>query len=177
MNRKIFVDMDGVIADFDNSPYFKGERRGYGHHPEMYEKDFFFNLPIMAGAPEAMNHLIHNPSIDLYILTKPLFDNPDSYRDKVRWIRHYLPKLSDKIIMMQDKTLLARSGYTLLDDTKSWEEGWCSRGGHFIWFNPARDSVTNWKYALNILTGAGELVMRDIDYIRMTINQIEEGVL
>jgi 5'-nucleotidase len=145
MKRKLFFDMDGVLADFINSPMIKnGKDRGYGEYPEMFEKGFFLNLPLIEGA--LVNVRRYAKEYDVYILSQPVQESSHSYTEKVTWIHRYFPELSDKIILTQDKGLVARAGHILVDDNKEkWEGPWTKHHGIFFHFKPNKKPSHNWK--------------------------------
>lgn len=146
------LDMDGVLADFYNSPTLDGEKRGYGNYPEMYEVGFFRNLPVIPGAREAVTALLECGLYDISILTQPVKESAHSYSEKVEWIAEHFPELSNHIIMTQDKSELSRAGDLLMDDNIKWSEGWNKHGGLFLHFDEDTDPVIEWDLWLEYLT-------------------------
>lgn len=144
---KLFVDMDGVMADFYNSPMLEGaSRRGYGEYPEMYREGFFFGLPPIPGAIEAVRYLTTLPNLEVWVLSQPVQETPHSYSEKVRWIKHYLPQLEGKIILTQEKEHLSAPGRVLVDDNeKKWGDKWRRQGGEFLHFLEDEDPTFQWS--------------------------------
>jgi len=112
MKKIIYVDMDGVIADFDADVHLLGKR-----DPERKEcttpPSYFVNLKPVDGAIEALHEL--SKYYEIFILSTPQWSNVLSYSEKREWIgKHYPELLFKKLILSHDKTLL-RGDY-LIDD-------------------------------------------------------------
>ena len=110
MNR-IFVDMDGVIVDFEAYRYERGltgdEVKGiYGAYLDM---------PAIPGALNAVRSLI-GMGFEVWIATKPPTGILHAYSDKAAWVLRELPELRRRIIVTHDKGLLGDEGDYLCDD-------------------------------------------------------------
>ena len=110
MNR-IFVDMDGVIVDFDK---YKKQRWMTGDHVKKLRGAYLEMEPI-PGALDAVRSLI-GMGFDVWIATKPPTGIASPYSEKAEWIFRYLPELKRKLIITPDKGLLGDSGDYLCDD-------------------------------------------------------------
>lgn len=110
MNR-VFVDMDGVIVDFDahmNATGLSGD--------ELKRIDgAYLAMPPIVGAIEAVRSLI-GMGYEVWIATKPPTGVAYAYRDKAQWILDHLPELKRRIIVTHDKGLLGDEGDFLCDD-------------------------------------------------------------
>lgn len=150
MSKRIYLDMDGVLASFNDSHFFNGKRITYYNHPEMYEEGFFESLPVMAGARKAVRHLMNNH--DVWILSQPVKTSAHSYSEKALWTFKHFPELSDKIILTQDKIALSKTGAILIDDNaKKWKDGWEKNGGIFLHFDDGKEPLDNWKRVFEFL--------------------------
>lgn len=109
--KKIFIDMDGVIVDFDR--YMKDN--GMSAEAVKRGQDSYLNMLPMEGAIDAVRALIAL-DYDVWIASKPPTAVPGAYADKVAWIMHYLPELERKIILTSNKGLLGGEGDYLIDD-------------------------------------------------------------
>lgn len=139
MNKKIvFVDLDGVLADFTVAA---GLKRGewVDDPPAMFEKGFFLNLPIIPSAKLSMKILLDISELDIYIATKPTTKNMHSATEKYQWVNRYFPELLRKIFLTCDKGLL-RGDY-LIDDSPRWSSAF---KGKFLYFDEAQPE-TSWK--------------------------------
>lgn len=110
MNR-IFVDMDGVIVDFE------ADMKRFGlTGDELKEKDnAYLEMEPIDGALEAVDELVEL-GFDVWIATKPPTGIAQAYADKVTWILHYLPGFEERIVITHDKGFLGDEGDFLLDD-------------------------------------------------------------
>lgn len=110
MNR-IFIDMDGVIVDFQAYVVATGLTPD-----EIKRTDgAYLAMPQMAGALAGVRSLI-GMGFEVWIATKPPTGVAYAYRDKAAWILNYLPELKRRIIITHDKGLLGDAGDYLIDD-------------------------------------------------------------
>lgn len=110
MNR-IFVDMDGVIVDFDA---YKNMHGLTGDEVKK-KRNAYLEMPIIPGAKEAISSLI-GMGFEVWIATKPPTGISYAYSDKAAWVLKHFPELKRRIIMTHDKGLLGDSGDFLCDD-------------------------------------------------------------
>lgn len=126
MKKVVFLDLDGVLADFDGAV-----ANPVWDPPEMFVPGFFRNLKVMPGAHEAVSKLLANPGLDVYIGSKPSTKNFWSSIEKYEWVSEHFPKLLRRIVLVCDKSLLR--GDVLVDDDK---ERWGHKfKGTFIHFD------------------------------------------
>lgn len=110
MNR-VFVDMDGVIVDFDA---YKTTHGLTGDEVKR-KPGAYLAMPPIAGAKEAVRSLI-GMGFEVWIATKPPTGVPYAYSDKAAWIFEHLPELKRRIIITHDKGILGDAGDFLCDD-------------------------------------------------------------
>ena len=138
MSRQLYLDCDGVLADFD-----KGATAVLGMHPRAFEKrhglgrfwarlasapDFYFSLPLLPDANrlyEAVKHL------DPIILTGLPRGNWAADQ-KVRWAAKHFPGVRIITTLARDKRNHAREGDVLVDDQERHRHLWEEVGGVFI---------------------------------------------
>lgn len=110
MNR-IFVDLDGVLVDFDG---YKQRHdltaEAVKQHPGAY-----LAMDAYPGALEAVRELIEI-GFEVWIASKPPTAVAGAYADKVSWVLRELPELQKRIILTHDKGLLGDAGDYLCDD-------------------------------------------------------------
>lgn len=138
--KTVFVDMDGVIADFDGEAARRMEQRytDFQKLPEHYkfyfadnypewknqirevisEEGFFGSLPVMNGAIEGWGRIV-NAGFEPRILSSPLSSNPTCEADKRRWLQKVLvpqfgTHIVDDAVVTKDKHLY--DGIALIDD-------------------------------------------------------------
>lgn len=160
-NKKQFVgvDMDGVIAHFEGSHYFKPDDPIMRSPPRMFDEGFFETLPLIDGAAWGIRALMKNPNLDIHIISQPVLEASESYSEKARWIMKWFPELTGKITLTQNKELLSGPGRILIDDADwKWREKWEEQGGEFVHFNTTENSETHnnprkrWEIIVNYLT-------------------------
>ncbi len=118
MKKIVFVDMDGVIADFSaalinikNDPDISEQLLA---QPDLIE-GIFEKLPLISGAKQAINKLHLSNKYDLFIATTAPWNNPGSWRDKRLWIEQNFGDLfKKKMFVTHRKDLL--NGHYLIDD-------------------------------------------------------------
>jgi 5'(3')-deoxyribonucleotidase len=118
--------MDGVIADFDAaikevSPELETSDKFENYEERSKEVDkividnpgFFTRLKPMEGAINAVDFLFNN--FEVYFLSTPMWNVPDSYRDKRIWLeKHFGEKAHKRLILTHRKDLCI--GDYLIDD-------------------------------------------------------------
>lgn len=127
MNR-VFIDMDGVIVDFDS--YAKG--LGLTGDEIKKRMGAYREMPAIPGALSAVRSLI-GMGYEVWIATKPPTGIAWAYADKAAWILEHLPELKRRIIITHDKGLLGDSGDFLIDDRP--HKANCEKfSGKLFWF-------------------------------------------
>lgn len=139
--RRIFIDMDGVVVDFER--YMRDHNLTAA---EVKEKPgaYFEMLPI-SGALTAVRALLAMKEFEVWIATKPPTGVAHAYSDKAAWIFKHIPELSNRIIITHDKGLLGGPADFLIDDRP--HKANCEEfSGQFITF-PADtfEAATKWK--------------------------------
>ncbi|TFI57810.1 hypothetical protein E2493_13370 [Sphingomonas parva] len=138
MKRQLFLDCDGVLADFD-----KGATAILGMPPKAFERrhgpgrfwarlasapDFYFGLPLLDGASELFEAVRH---LDPIILTGIPRGNWAADQ-KVRWAAHHFPGTRIITTLARDKRAHAKPGDVLVDDQRRHAALWEEAGGVFI---------------------------------------------
>lgn len=109
----IYVDMDGVVADFPKKwKAMFGDKLDLYHIPPTPE-GFYRDLDIMPGAYESIQIL--SKYFDVYFLSTAEWGNLSSWVDKRLWIEEKFGKLGyKKLILSHNKSL--NLGKYLIDD-------------------------------------------------------------
>lgn len=147
MARQLYLDADGVLADFD-----KGATALLGLPPRAYEKkhgigrfwqkiatapDFYFSLPLMPDAMELFEAVRHLNPIILTGLPRGNW----AADQKVRWAAQHFPGTRIITTMARDKRNHAKEGDVLVDDQLKHRHLWEEVGGIFIHHQNAADTL------------------------------------
>lgn len=109
--RRVFVDLDGVTADFASA------RDASGQPSEVFK--------LMAGSyrnlqpyPEAIAGIrtLISWGFDVWIATKIPNDNPYAATEKLLWVKEHLPELYKSVIITPNKGTLGTERDFLIDD-------------------------------------------------------------
>lgn len=108
MKKTVYVDMDGVLADY------LGRCKELNIDPDeaKHYKEFFISLKPIEDAIESVNKLFEHYNV--FILTSASWSNPQSYVEKIEWIDKYIPKAKKRVIFSNYKNL--NDGDYLIDD-------------------------------------------------------------
>ena len=133
MNKyRIFIDMDGVISDFEKA----ADEGNYTKRPDLHVD--YRNLDIIEGAREAIYYL--NDYHEIFIASTPPWTRPEVWSDKREWIGDHFPILKRKLILTHRKDLLI--GDILIDDSRF--RGQPDFQGEWFWFNKNWNN-RNWE--------------------------------
>lgn len=150
---KVFVDMDGVVADFDYAiqrlmPY---SRQDWRHvHSNYIEEvlqslsgtEFFYELPMFAQTNTLLQSIV-NIAGGYSILSKPLAsDVKNSSKFKHMWIIKNLMVEPEQIFFSDNKSQYAQ-GNVLIDDQHMIIQDWEKSGGYGIVYDASKDKLSD----------------------------------
>ncbi|SVB43238.1 uncharacterized protein METZ01_LOCUS196092 [marine metagenome] len=159
--KRIFVDMDGVLADFLTGcsamigQPLTNDAKGHSEYdkrkPELTNKRLFRNLPPMVDMYELIAYIKHT-HLPWEILSAAGSVNRELVvYDKVKWIGQYV----DPSIVVtctfngRQKAMFAKSGSVLIDDVKANIDAWEEAGGIGILHVSAEDTINTLKALRN----------------------------
>ena len=144
--KRVYVDMDGVLADFESGLAKVDDEVKKEYLGRFDEIPGLFSLmEPMPGAIDAMHRIQKDGRYELYILSTAPWNNPSAWSDKLLWIQKHLDDVFHKrIIITHCKNLL--KGDYLIDDrskngAKEFEGEWIQFGKNEF---PDWDSVLNY---------------------------------
>ncbi len=142
---QIYVDMDGVLADFG------------AHHEAVFGfrsdklldnvdwekvrtvKDFYLNIPPMADMPELWDFIGRHRPIVLTGVPSSVAEAPDNKR---AWIaKHLGPNVPVVCCASKEKCLHAKPGDILIDDWEKYRAKWINAGGRWITHTSADNTI------------------------------------
>jgi len=153
-SNMIFLDMDGVLADFKglmNKRYPETlQYENFSREINIIADEcqatlgFYRDLPPMEGAIEAYHTL--REKYDVWVLSAPSWDNPHSYSEKREWCTNHLgDSIHKKLILSNNKGIF--SGRALIDDrTKYGADQFTGEHIHF-----GQEKFPDWQSVLNYL--------------------------
>jgi 5'(3')-deoxyribonucleotidase len=166
VTRRLYLDMDGVLADFEHHVTASGipGPHDYIQRPRdtwtgaEFERDervralmtdslFWRNLPVMAGARELLAVAHHLAGPHLLVLTA-LPSNKNTRAmvayEKVSWISRHLgfPPTNVITCLRSEKADHSGTGQVLVDDLRANCKEWNAAGGVGILFTDAPSAIT-----------------------------------
>lgn len=113
---RAYVDMDGVLADFEAA----ANARRLTFDQAKHVVGIYQTLPVMPDAIVGLAEL-EQFGFDVWILTKIPRENPWAATEKLHWVRQNLPHpLHDKVIITPDKGCVGCYRDVLIDDHPEW---------------------------------------------------------
>ena len=157
--RKMYLDMDGVLADFDRGvkeicgmePLPQGGKRDPQQDNLMWEAireagHFYDRLELMPGAKEMFDQIYGKYADHCEILTgipKPERGIVTAGQDKIAWVRRNLSETIRVNIVLRKEKLEYCTGpeSVLIDDSESTIRDWQKKGGTGILYVSAEDTL------------------------------------
>lgn len=115
--RKLFIDMDGVLADFDVG--VKNYEKVFGPILSADDldsiPDLYLNLPVLTGALDAITKLYNSNKYDMFVATTAPWDSPNSLTHKRLWLEENFGDIFYKRMFTTHRKDLLLGDY-LIDD-------------------------------------------------------------
>jgi len=147
----IYIDMDGVIADFSEAvkTHPKSNDLNYKDNPDNIP-GIFEHLKLVPGAKEAIHKLYLSNKYDLFILTTAPWDNPSAWMHKRLWIEKHFGKIFHKKVIITHRKDLLIGDYLIDDRTANGAGDFKGTHLHFGWdyINHKDNTYPNWEAIL-----------------------------
>lgn len=147
----LYVDMDGVVADFEKAVSMLDPSMPWGA-PECHDRvealcmqyeDIFEDLDVMPDAVASVAWL--SKYYDVYFLSTPMDCVPASFTGKKNWINRHFPAFKKRLILTHRKDL--QIGHYLIDDRKAHgADNFCGVHIHF-----GQDPFPDWLSIVSYL--------------------------
>ena len=150
---QLFLDMDGVLADFDRgwelhfgTPFLRDEKGQYIKEDidwSTIPDDFFRHLPPMEDLEELLSYTTRHNPIVLTGVPKSLTHVPNH---KLAWAAQHLgPNIEVRCCYSREKCLHANTGDILIDDWEKYKSLWIKKGGIWITHTNTKSTISQLK--------------------------------
>jgi 5'(3')-deoxyribonucleotidase len=142
---RVYLDMDGPLADFDLHCLMKGlDPKQAKLHSGTY-----LNLLPTVGSIEAVKNLTLLKNIEVFVLSKIPSGNPGAATEKHFWLERHFPILANRLILSPDKGCVGSSRDFLIDDHPEWANANKFRGEIITFFTESTQAGQSWPEILN----------------------------
>jgi len=140
MEKIVYLDMDGVVADFDarmRQFHLEFESLNKKDRQRLIDKTceenprIFLKLEPIKGAVEAINALLKIPEVDLYFLSATMWDIPEGYSDKQLWLKKHFGSAVRKRLIITHRKDLKRGDFLVEGRTRLGAEKFEGEHIHF----------------------------------------------
>lgn len=147
---QVFVDLDGVLADFDtaHAKYFDYRPLKQQEHVDWALvkaiPDYFRNLPPMVDKDILCKYL-SNITPEPIILTGIPVSIPEAEQQKREWVKEHVGPVKVICCLSKEKSLHAKPGDLLIDDWERYKDLWIAKGGRWITHTSAENTIRQLK--------------------------------
>lgn len=147
MKKLLYIDLDGVIADFISAMHSHPLREipPYDEHPDTIP-NIFRNLKPIEGAIASVNQLLESEKYEVYFLSTAPWNNPSAWTDKRLWLEEQFGDVINRKLILTHRKDLIR-GDILIDDRPN--NGADKFQGQWIQFG--NEEFSNWNSIVSLL--------------------------
>jgi 8-oxo-dGTP pyrophosphatase MutT (NUDIX family)/5'(3')-deoxyribonucleotidase len=157
----IFVDMDGVLVDFDKQIYRYFHTNSKTLFAQYGDDYVWSKIDLIPGFWKTMDwnkegyqlwtYLKSIKGINIYFLTTPANSVRDCKSDKLEWVYNHIgPEWADRVIFSENKGDYANANSLLIDDMEKNINSFQDAGGQTILFDDGSLAVKQLKQIFNI---------------------------
>lgn len=151
---KLYIDLDGVLADFDKSAEAILRTNNIYKYEFIWGTDvfwkkinkypsFFRDLPLKEGARHLWAKVAHLEPIILTALPRENGDRVDT--QKRAWVKQYFGDTPVITCQTKDKPKFCEKGDVLIDDRAVNLDAWSEKGGLYIIHTNTIDTLTTMR--------------------------------
>lgn len=145
MSKIVYVDMDGVLVDFESGIKSLTEQELNFYENRLDEvPGIFSRMKPIEGAIESFQKLTNHYNV--FILSTAPWENPTALNDKLMWIKNHIGELVKKRVIFSHNKHLNMGDYLIDDRTAN---GAGDFKGTHIHFGTER--FPNWEAVLQFL--------------------------
>lgn len=145
MSKIVYVDMDGVLVDFESGIDSLTEQELKSYENRFDEvPGIFSRMKPIEGAIESFQKLTNHYNV--YILSTAPWENPTALNDKLMWIKDHIGEKAKKRVIFSHNKHLNMGDYLIDDRTAN---GAGDFKGFHIHFGTER--FPNWEAVLQFL--------------------------
>ncbi|MEK0413984.1 MAG: hypothetical protein RL070_1472 [Bacteroidota bacterium] len=145
MSKIVYVDMDGVLVDFESGIDSLTEQELKSYENRLDEvPGIFSRMKPIEGAIESFQKLTNHYNV--FILSTAPWENPTALNDKLMWIKNHIGELAKKRVIFSHNKHLNMGDYLIDDRTAN---GAGDFKGTHIHFGTER--FPNWEAVLQFL--------------------------
>lgn len=141
----IYIDLDGVVADFAGAYKMMFNRSAYDDDPFTVQQfvmqipNFFRILPVLDKGAELVDLL--KDQYEVIFLTTPMEGVESCRRDKLEWVREHFGAGHDVLFSDNKAEFVMDEKSILIDDMQKNIDEWTNAGGTAINFKQRNDAI------------------------------------
>jgi 5'-nucleotidase len=145
MSKIVYVDMDGVLVDFESGINSLTEQELKSYENRLHEvPGIFSRMKPIEGAIESFQKLTNHYNV--YILSTAPWENPTALNDKLMWIKDHIGELAKKRVIFSHNKHLNMGDYLIDDRTANGAGDFKGTHIHF-----GSEKFPNWETVLQFL--------------------------